>query len=201
MLKVHYINSTRKQWSNKMAESKTMEKGQAGKVTKTVPSATASQKASQNPKSASSSASKHTGKNIAVVLIRGSIDMTQPLKDALRVLGLHHKNHCVVVNDNPVTQGMINKVKDYITWGEITEQTFQEMVEKRGKEFKARETDSKKKYSYRVLQYNSKKYKPYFALNPPRKGYGRKGIKVAFRASGALGYRGEKINDLLKRMI
>ena len=97
--------------------------------------------------------------------------------------------------------GMINKVKDYTTWGEITEQTFQEMVEKRGKEFKARETDSKKKYSYRVLQYNSKKYKPYFALNPPRKGYGRKGIKVAFRASGALGYRGEKINDLLKRMI
>lgn len=176
-----------------MAGIKTMEKGQTGKIAKAAPSVAASQTHKQ--------ASTSSGKNIAVVLIRGSIDMTQQLKDALRVLGLHRKNHCVVVNDNPVTQGMILKVKDYITWGEITEQTFKEMVEKRGKEFKARQTDSKKKYSYRVLQYNSKKYKPYFALNPPRKGFGRKGIKVAFRAGGALGNRGEKINDLLQRMI
>lgn len=142
-----------------------------------------------------------SGKKIAVVLIRGCIDMTQQLKDTLRILGLLNKNHCVVLDDTAVIRGMIIKVKDYITWGVISDETYQQLFAKRGKEFKARETDTQQKYSYRVLVNDGKKYKPYFALNPPRKGYGRKGIKIAFRAGGALGDRGEKINDLLQRMM
>ncbi len=172
-----------------MVGAKTMNKGHDEKVTKMVRPA------------AAPLAHKQAGQKLAVVLIRGSIDMNQQLKDTLRILGLYKKNHCIIVDNSPPILGMIIKVKDYITWGEVSEQTFKELVEKRGKEFKARETDSKKKYSYRTLNYNSKKYKPYFALNPPIKGFGRKGIKVAFRAGGALGNRGEKINDLLKRMI
>jgi len=172
-----------------MATLKTMEKRQHEKALKTL------------HQGAAPLVHKTSGQKLAVVLIRGSIDMTQQLKDTLRILGLYKKNHCVIVDNSAPILGMIIKVKDYVTWGEITEQTFKELVEKRGKEFKARETDSKKKYSYRTFQYNSKRYKPYFALNPPRKGFGRKGIKVAFRAGGALGNRGEKINDLLQRMI
>ena len=41
--------------------------------------------------------------------------------------------------------------------------------------------------------------KPVLRLAPPRKGHG--GIKRAFRVGGALGYRGEEINELLMRMI
>ena len=48
---------------------------------------------------------------------------------------------------------------------------------------------------------DGKKIKPFFRLNPPAKGFGRKGIKVSFKAKGALGYRADKINDLIKRMI
>ncbi len=138
---------------------------------------------------------------LAVVLVRGMIDMNSSLKDTLRVLRLHHKNHCVVVADNPVSRGMIQKVKDYVTWGEISAETYDLLVAKRGQLFQARLTDRLKKYSYAVIEHHGKKYKPYFALNPPIKGFGRKGIKVAFRAGGALGYRGEKINDLLQRMM
>ncbi|MBS3169107.1 uL30 family ribosomal protein [Candidatus Woesearchaeota archaeon] len=138
---------------------------------------------------------------IAVVLIRGMIDMDRPLKDALRILRLHRKNHCVIVEDNRISRGMIQKVKDYVTWGEISPETYTELIGKRGKEFKARQTDRKQKYSYAVIEFQGKKYKPYFALNPPLKGFGRKGIKVAFRVGGALGNRGEKINDLLRRMM
>ena len=158
---------------------------------------------SMNTKKASSvkASVSHQGPKLAVVLVRGLIDMNQPLKDALRVLRLHRKNHCVVVADNPVSRGMLNKVKDYVTWGEISSETYTELVERRGKEFKARQTDGKKKYSYATIEFKGKKYKPYFALNPPLKGFGRKGIKVAFRAGGALGNRGEKMNDLIKRMI
>jgi len=39
------------------------------------------------------------------------------------------------------------------------------------------------------------------ALNPPRKGYGRKGVKIPFKKGGAYGNRAEKINDLLTRMM
>jgi large subunit ribosomal protein L30 len=75
---------------------------------------------------------------------------------------------------------MINKVKDFVTWGEIDAETFEKL---------------KKKSSIKgesILAYR---------LNPPRKGYGRKGIKIPFSIGGALGDRKQKINDLILRML
>lgn len=138
---------------------------------------------------------------LVVVLIRGQVNVTQSIKDTLMLMNLNRKNNAVVLENNPVNQGMIKKVKDYITWGEISEENFKQLVEKRGEEYHGREQDSKGKYIYKTLNVNGKKYKKYFRLNPPRKGFGRKGIKIAFKAGGALGYRGEKINDLLMRML
>ena len=138
---------------------------------------------------------------IALILVRGMVGVTKPVKDTLAMLKLNRKNHCVVIADNPLNRGMVKKVKDLITYGEITEETYKILVEKRGEPFLARESDSKNKYAYKTLEYDGKKYKPYFRLNPPSKGFGRKGIKVPFKMGGALGYRGEKINDLLKRMM
>ena len=43
--------------------------------------------------------------------------------------------------------------------------------------------------------------KPVFRLRPPKKGYERVGIKKPFSVGGALGYRKEKINELLEKMI
>ena len=51
------------------------------------------------------------------------------------------------------------------------------------------------------MDIGGKKIKKIFRLNSPKKGYGRKGIKVSFNNGGALDYRGDKINDLIKRMI
>lgn len=143
---------------------------------------------------------KNSGK-IAVILVRGLVDVKTTIKDTLRMLHLTRKNNCTLIIDNEVNRGMVKKAKDYITWGEIDSDTFKELVEKRGEEFKQRLTDSKQKYSFRFLEVNGKKYKQYFRLNPPRKGFGRKGIKMPFNKSGALGNRQEKINDLIKRML
>ncbi len=144
---------------------------------------------------------KTGSEKLAVVLVRGLMKVPKPIKDTLLLLNLTRKNHCAVLENNSVNQGMVVKVKDYVTWGEINEQTFQELVQKRGKPLLQRETDSKGKYAYKCLIVNGKKYKKYFRLNPPRKGFGRKGIKVSFAASGGLGYRGEKMNDLIMRML
>ncbi|MBR1611758.1 MAG: 50S ribosomal protein L30, partial [Methanobrevibacter sp.] len=41
--------------------------------------------------------------------------------------------------------------------------------------------------------------KPVFRLHPPRKGY--EDIRLSVKEGGSLGYRGEEIKDLAKRML
>ena len=135
---------------------------------------------------------KHAKGKMAVVLVRGMVKVVRPVKETLAMLNLHRKNHCVIIDNTPAYNGMLIRVKDYITWGEIDDATFAELVQKRGQLLEGRG---------KALEVNGKKYKRYFALNPPRKGFGRKGIKRAFGIGGALGYRGEKMNDLVKRML
>jgi large subunit ribosomal protein L30 len=138
---------------------------------------------------------------VAIVLVRGMVRVSQPVKDTLAMLRLNRKNHCVVISMNDVYKGMLKKVKDYVTWGEITEDLYKELIQKRGEEYKGRTSDSKKKYTFKTLEFEGKHYKPYFRLNPPKKGFGRKGIKMAFKLGGGLGYRGDKMADLVTRML
>ena len=136
---------------------------------------------------------KESGKRIAIIRIRGGINVRGDIKDAMAMLRLYRKNCCVVVNGSPSIMGTINKIKDYVTWGEIDDDTFKLLVEKRGELYKGRKK--------RFIELGGKKYKLFFRLNPPRGGFERKGIKVPFTKSGALGYRKEKINDLIKKMV
>ena len=141
-------------------------------------------------------------KRLAVIRIRGLTGIKIRIEDNLRMMRLYKKNYCCVLPNMPIYTGMLRQAKDYITWGEIDDETFKLLVEKRGEEFSGRETDSKGKINYNDFTVvNSKKIKKYFRLNAPRKGFGRKGIKHPFQQGGALGYRGEKINNLIKRMV
>lgn len=144
---------------------------------------------------------KESGKKMAVILVRGMDKVDYQTKDTLAMLRLHRKNHLVIVDGIAPIMGMVRKVKDYVTWGEIDDSTFKELVMKRGEEYLGRTTDSKRKYDYNFIEIYGKKYKPCFRLNPPQKGFGRKGIKMPFSRGGALGYRGVKINDLIQRML
>lgn len=141
-------------------------------------------------------------KQLAAIRVRGLTGMKIKIEDTLKMLRLYKKNYCCVLPDNPDYAGMLKKVKDYIAWGEIDDETFNALVSKRGEEFNGRESDSKEKIKYNdFIVIDNKKIKRYFRLNPPIKGFGRKGIKHSFQQGGALGYRGSAINDLVKRMI
>ena len=129
---------------------------------------------------------KDSGK-FGVILIRGVINVDTRVKDTLHKLRLRKKLSCVVVDNTPSNKGMLDKCKDYITWGEIDNETEKELKEKRGKKTKDKE--------------GKEVEKKFYNLHPPRKGFERKGIKVTFKAGGALGYRGDKINALIKRML
>ncbi|MFH2019804.1 MAG: uL30 family ribosomal protein [archaeon] len=141
-------------------------------------------------------------KKIAVVRVRGMVAHSSKVDQTFDMINLGNKNWCVVLDNNPSMMGMINKVKDYVTWGEISEEVFKELVEKRADPFNERLEDSNSKIKYtNYFVYDGKKYKKAIRLAPPRKGYGRKGIKYSFVNGGSLGGRGDKINDLIKRMI
>lgn len=120
---------------------------------------------------------------IALVLVRGLIGISSDIKETLFRLGLKRKFSCTVVEDTPVNLGMIQKVKDYVTFGNITEETHKMLIEKRGE---------------KDLEGNVKKM---FRLHPPRGGFERKGIKKSFVVGGVLGNRKEKMNDLIQKMI
>lgn len=142
------------------------------------------------------------GGRLAAIRVRGLTGINSRVTNTLRMLSLYKGNYCCVLPNNPVYVGMLKKAKDYITWGEINEETFKNLVEKRGEEFKGKEADSKMKIKYnKFITVNNKKIKKYFRLNAPRKGFGRKGIKHSYKSGGALGYRGNAINDLIKRML
>jgi len=124
---------------------------------------------------------------LAVILIRGVINTSFTVRETLFMLRLRKKFSCVIIPNTPAYRGMLNKCKDYITWGEIDTETEKELKEKRGRKTKDKQ--------------GKEKDVPYFRLHPPIKGFERKGIKVSFKSGGVLGYRVDKINNLLKRMI
>lgn len=121
----------------------------------------------------------------ALILIRSLRGASQAVKDTASMLRLRNKNVCVVVESTAATDGMIFKIKDYITYGDIDDSTLKMLLEKRA------EQDP----------FDPKKTKPFFRLHPPRGGFERKGIKVPFSNGGALGERKSEINKLIQKML
>ena|SRR3989344_3611846 len=145
---------------------------------------------------------KTEAKQLAAIRIRGRTQINTKIEDTMKMMRLYKNNFCCVLPNNAVYTGMLKMAKDYITWGEIDDETFKLLADKRWEEFKGREKDSSGKIEYgHFFVLNNKKLKRYFRLNAPRKGFGRKGIKHPFSSGGALGYRGDKINELIKRMV
>ena len=151
----------------------------------------------------------------AIIRVRGIVNVNPDIKRTLKLLRLTKVNHCTLLEENKVYKGMLQKVKDYTTWGEIDKETLPKLMESRGmlvgdkqitEEYikSATSYNTFEKLSQAILD-NKFKYKeipdvkPLFRLSPPKKGY--EGIKRSFKNGGALGYRGKEINKLIGRMI
>jgi len=120
---------------------------------------------------------------LALIRIRGMINVKQDIRYTLFNLRLRKNNACVVIENSPANRSAAAKCKDYIAYGEITEDTYNELVDKRGK----KDEDGA--------------LKKFFLLHPPIGGFEKRGIKIPFSKRGALGYRGEKMNELVKKML
>ena len=116
---------------------------------------------------------------ICIIRITGDVGLNKDVAETLYRLRLRRKYACVVLNPKKETLGMIKKVRNFVAFGEINEETYKKLKEKRGKK------DSKGNL------------KPFFRLHPPRKGIKS---KLHF-PKGVLGDNKEKINDLIERML
>ncbi|MBN1175911.1 uL30 family ribosomal protein, partial [Candidatus Woesearchaeota archaeon] len=94
-------------------------------------------------------------------------------------LNLRKKHACSIVEDTQVVRGMLNKIQDYVTFGEVSDEVLKQLAAKRRKDEK----------------------KEVYFLAPPVGGFERKGIKKSYVVGGALGDRKEAINELLTKMM
>lgn len=154
-------------------------------------------------------------KPLVVVKIRGLVSAQKEARETLQFLHLLHTNHAVLIDSRPAYMGMLQRVNSYVTYGEPSKELVSMMLQKR-----ARLAGDKKltdEYIKKVgfesiddlaeaivnckVQYQKlPDIEPRFKLHPPSKGYKGK-TKKGYRAGGEAGYRGEAINDLVKRMI
>lgn len=149
-----------------------------------------------------------------VVRIRGWAKTRKEINDTLDMLRLKRNNNCVLLPETNQYKGMLKKIKDYVTFGEIDKDTLVELLKKRGKiEGNKNLTlealkeitkfDNFEDFADALIKENTslirfRKLKPVFRLNPPRKGFKSKRFPFP---KGDLGYRGKEINEFLKRMI
>ncbi len=152
---------------------------------------------------------------MVAVKVRGEVSAQREARETTALLGLKHTNHAVILDTRPAYLGMLQRAQSYVTWGEASKETLANLVKQRGRlagnkkltEEAARKLGFKSlddlveaifscKTDWSKLEGVTKT----FRLRPPKKGYKGK-TKKSFRAGGEAGYRGEAINDLVKRMV
>jgi len=155
-----------------------------------------------------------TDKTLFVVRIRGGVDARKTVEATLTMLRMERNNYATILKESSSYLGMLRKAKDYLTWGEPTVETVKLVLEARGKiagdekvtdeTLKALGYESVEKLATAIVagevefsQLNG--VKPFFRMHPPKKGFKRT-VKRPYNDHGELGYRGEAINELVKRM-
>jgi len=150
---------------------------------------------------------------LIVIRLKGQAGIPPDVKYTLKLLRLHKKFHATIVDDTPSIKGMLHKIKDYVTWGEIDKETLTELIKYRGRLSGNRKVTEEyvKKLGFNSIEDLAEAIlagklkvkdvmKPVFRLHPPKGGF-KYTIKRQYGNFGEAGYRGEAINELVKRMI
>jgi len=142
------------------------------------------------------------GKNFtAVIRISGRVGIKRKVAEGLKRLGLKTKYSCVVLKGTEEQKGMLKSLRDYVAYGEISEDDFKELLKARAKVVNGNEKKPSEDEIVKGFEQDKKlkemNIQPVFRLHPPRKGIES---KQRF-PQGVLGNHGEKINELLKRML
>jgi len=147
-----------------------------------------------------------------IVRVRGDADTPSDVDDTLDMLNLTQMNAFTVVPEEDTYRGMVQKVNDYVAYGEPEASTLAVLLEERGETFEGGDVDDEFAAEQGYDSVNDLAeavvsgettlreagVDPTVRLHPPRKGHD--GIKHSYKQGGVLGNHGEDINDLLRRM-
>ena len=152
---------------------------------------------------------------LAIVRVRGHAKIKHQAVETMQMMKLTRTNHCVVLQQSDTTNGMLQVIKDYVTWGETGHEVLARLLFQRGEVVGGgRLTDTFVKENSKFTSILSlakaiekgeakmtdvKGLKPVIRLPPPRKGY--ESTRRAYVDRGSLGYRGPDIEKLLDRML
>ena len=152
---------------------------------------------------------------IVAVRVRGTVSASRQVRETLQMLHLTHNNHCVIIDTRPSFLGMLKTSQNFVTWGEPSKETINMLIAKKGRlagdkrltdeyaqkaGFKSLEDLAEAVQGGRSEFRKLPDVQPAFRLHPPIKGFKGK-IKTNYGVGGELGYRGEKINELVQRMM
>jgi large subunit ribosomal protein L30 len=150
----------------------------------------------------------------AVVKVRGIISAKREARETLDMLHLSRNNCAVLLDNRPSFIGMLFRVQNYVTWGEVSKETVAMLLKERGRLAGGKKLSDEyvQKQGYKSIDALAEaiatckaeyqklpNVQPVFKLHPPSKGFKGK-TKKSYSAGGEAGYRGEKINELIKRM-
>jgi len=154
-------------------------------------------------------------KCIIAVRIRGTVRASRQVRETLQMLRLTRNNYSVLIDNRPSFLGMLKTVQNFMTWGEASEEAVKMLIKERGRLAgnKKLTNEYAQKVGYNSLEvlgeaifncqaeyWKLPNIQPIFRLHPPTKGFKGK-VKKGYGMGGELGDRGEKINDLIKRMV
>jgi large subunit ribosomal protein L30 len=123
-----------------------------------------------------------------------------------------------LLENTPSTEGMLRAAKNLVAWGQINPEVLETLLRKRAERDRAEKLDDDfaKVFFNRqsvadlaksiaageipVKDLWSAGVKPGFRLHPPKGGF-KRSTRRAATDGGELGYRGEDINRLVRRMI
>jgi large subunit ribosomal protein L30 len=147
-----------------------------------------------------------------VIRLRGNIGVHPDVLETLKRLNMPTKHSAVLVPDTPSNMGMLNKVTDYVTWGEVTEDSLEALLMKRGRMagdkkiteevLKKENLGTPKELAKRTMADGKVPdfLKGTFRLTPPSGGF-KKSIKRHVRSGGELGFRTKGLDELVAKMI
>lgn len=137
---------------------------------------------------------------IIAIRISGLVEMPKDAQETLFRMNLRRKYSAVLLKETKETQDLLNAVRNFIAYGKIDMKILEELIAKRAKPLdnKTKKIDAKKVAEIIEKEGIEKSnIKHFFRLHPPRKGINSK----VHYPKGILGDNGDKINDLVRRML
>ncbi len=137
---------------------------------------------------------------ILAIRISGMVSVQRDTQETLYRMRLRRKYAATLIADTKENRKMLEGVRNFIAYGEVSKETLHDIIAKRGEGLNGKKFDVAK-----VMAEIDKKsleelgVKPFFRLHPPRGGIESK--KHFGIGKGVLGNHKSEINKLVEKML